>query len=279
MRRHLIFLGSVLTASLLLAAGCAEPAAEADAEAGPEAGPEAAAVVMPPLETRADSLAMEAYEASGGPDAWAALPYLRFDFGFDREGARSVSRKHLWNRQTGDYRVEWGPSQDSTYVALFNVHDQAGQVYLNGEPVAAAENEEMLQQAYRGFINDTYWLLAPLKMLDPGVARTYVADSSGSGMEVVQLAFENVGLTPGDRYWMFLDESTGRLREWAFELESGNRGRFAWTGYETLQTPAGPLHVATRKEAADRPFALLTDNVAAPETVEEGMFTDPQPRL
>ena len=140
--------------------------------------PEVDSVEMPALVTRADSVAMRAYEAAGGPEAMAALPYLRFDFGVERDGERQTVARHLWNRETGDYRVEWTGGADSNYVALFNVGTREGQVFLNGDSLGAEAKAARLDEAYRRFINDSYWLLAPVKLFDPGVNRAYVPDSS-----------------------------------------------------------------------------------------------------
>lgn len=239
---------------------------------------------MPPIETRADSLALQAYEAWGGPEAWHALPYLRFDFGAEQDGQRQVFRRHLWNRGTGAYRVEWTRGADSNYVVLFDVDDyddgeRSGEAYLNGQPLDSTQQAQTVEQAYRGFINDTYWLMAPTKMLDPGVQRTYVPDSSQGGNEVVRLAFDSVGLTPGDTYWMHVDPETGRVERWTFNLEGGGEGTFRWTGYQGFDTEAGSLYVATRKEALGGGRALLTDNVAMPRSVPDSLFTSPRPLL
>ena len=234
----------------------------------------------PALETRADSVAMRAYEAMGGPEAWAAMPYLRFDFGFENDGVATTRNKHLWNRRTGDYRLEWSGGADSTYVALFNVQTQAGEVYLNGQPVAEEERDELLQRAYRSHINDAYWLMAPVKMFDEGVTRTYVADSSDAEHEVVHLAFEGVGLTPGDQYWMYVNTETGLVDAWRFRLQGGNEGHNRWEAYGEHQTPAGPVRIASRKPpAGGGRGALLTNNVDTPATVDAELFTSPQPRL
>ena len=255
-------------------AGCAGEASRDEAEAVSS---------LPSIETRADSLAMQAYQAFGGPEAWSALPYLRFDFAVEQDGNRQLIAHHLWNRQTGDYRVEWPAEPDSTYTALFNVNTKKGQVYLNGDSVASARNDTLLQQAYRRYVNDSYWMLAPTKMLDPGVNRTYVADSSNASTGVVKLTFDDVGLTPGDQYWMHVDRETGLLERWNFVLQhqpgDAPPSSFTWTGYENFSTPAGTLRVATRKEAVEGNRALLTDAVGMPESVPEGTFTNPEPML
>ncbi len=266
----------LLFGALLLVIGCA------DAEAPP-----AETTVDITLETKADSVAMQLYEALGGPQAWAALPVLRFDFGGIRDGQTRIAVRHLWNRQTGDYRVEWSPGPDSTYVALFNVAGAEGvpegRVYLNGAPVAEAQRAPLMERAYQRFINDTYWLLAPVKLFDPGVRRTYAADSSSAEMHVLHLTFDEVGLTPGDQYWLFVDRETGRLHHWAFHLqgmddEAAPR-RYRWTGYEQLATPAGPVTVATRKEAMGSPGGVVTEVHEMPSTVADSMFTAPMPIL
>ncbi|GAB5520464.1 MAG: hypothetical protein RhofKO_27150 [Rhodothermales bacterium] len=264
--------------ALLLLAACAAPES-----AEPEA-PMTVAMDYAPVETKADSVALAALNASGGADALAALRYLRFNFGFDRNGEVSVGREHLWDRVTGRYRVEWEGGEDSTYVVLFNVNDhEAGQTYLNGQAVAEEDNASLLQRAYSGYINDTYWLLFPAKLLDPGVNRAYIADSSNAERDVITLTFEGVGLTPGDTYWVYVDKASGLVNQWAFRLQNADADSeprfYKWLDYQALQTPAGPVNLSPRKESPNGTFALLTDALNAPASVEDALFTDPMPRL
>lgn len=264
-------LGSLLLAALVLSAGCAED------EPQPIAEEQVSAIT---LTTQADTLAKRAYDYAGGAAAWEQLPYLGFQFAIERGGQRQTVARHLWDRQGGAYRVEWSTGPGSTYVALFDVDSvSAGQVYLNGDSVRAARSDSLIQRAHGRFINDTYWLLAPAKLFDPGVQREYVSDSSDADTGVLQLSFEDVGLTPGDRYWLYVDRETGRLKRWRFQLENGRTGHFRWTGYRTLGTSGDTIRFATRKEAVGGPVAILTDSVRAPSSVPEGAFTDPAPRL
>ena len=235
--------------ALLALAGCAPETSD----------PEASDAERPTLETRADSVAMRAYEAAGGPEAMAALPFLRFDFGVEREGERETVARHLWNRQTGAYRVEWSRGPDSTYVALFDANTQEGQAYLNGDSLSGGDNADRLGEAYRRFINDSYWLLAPVKLFDPGVERAYVADSSGGDYDVVELTFGDVGLTPGDRYWVYVDKETGQMARWAFVLQNNPDAAarmYEWTDVQALQTSAGPVSLAASKRAMGGPTVI-----------------------
>jgi hypothetical protein len=253
--------------------GCADTPDAPAAETEPVAAPV-------PLDTRADSIAYRAVEASGGFDAWHALPALRFEFGIEREGQQQIAARHYWDKARDRYRVEWPGAGDTTYVALFSAWPDSATVYAAGEPLIGAAAEEALATAQRRTINDTYWLLAPLKLFDPGVTRTYVPDSSDAMHDAIRLSFDNVGITPGDQYWLFIDTETGRLTRWTFVLEADPTPRsFDWTAYQTLQGPAGPVYLSARKEATAAPVAILTQALQAPATVDSTLFTDPTPRL
>lgn len=233
--------------------------------------------LMPPAETYADSVGIKAYDALGGAQAFAELAALRFNFGFDRDGDISVGRKHLWDKQTGDYRIEYTQGTDSSYVILFNVNSKEGTSYLNGVALADEENAQRIERAYRSFINDSYWLMAPMKMMDPGVIRSFVEDSSDAMTDVVKMTFEGVGLTPGDQYWMYVDKATGQLKRWSFVLQGNpdaNPRVYDWEGYKSFETPAGTLTFSERKQSVGAPFALLTDGVAVYNEAPEGMMTN-----
>ncbi len=268
LRKFATFL--LLTLPLSLAVGCSERGAENTASA-----------VMPEVETTADSVAMTVYSAYGGPEAWSALPYLRFDFATGTEDDRQVHGRHFWDRMTGEYRVEMPEGEDSVYVALFNVNTQEGNVYLNGSEVDDERAAELLEGAHRRFINDTYWLLMPVKLFDPGVTRTYLPDSSNAEHDVLQLSFGEVGLTPGDQYWVYVDKETGLVDQWAFRLQSHPSDhvpqKIRWADNTTFDTPHGEVVLSQQKPRDGS--VLYTDNVDVPTEAPEGVFTDPQPML
>jgi hypothetical protein len=260
---------------VVLLAACREADAPAPA-ALPDAPP-----AGPLLHDAADSLAARIVEGAGGLAAWAALPALRFDFAVASDTGEVSRRHHLWDRRTGRYRLEW-TAGDSLLVALFSVERVAddvpeGAVYLDGVPLDSAAARAYLGRSYGRFINDTYWLLAPLKVFDPGVRRGLAPDSADAATDVLTLAFDDVGLTPGDRYWLRADRTTGRLVGWTYALESGGAGTYRWEDARELPTPAGPLRLATRKAAPDGLRAILTP--VAPAETDDAAFTDPRPRL
>lgn len=254
----------------------------------PPAAPQPSAKARPlPLVTRADTLARAAYDAMGGPQVWERVRFLRFDFGPEQNGRPSPSRRrHLWDRTTGDYRLEVGRG-DSLYVVLFNTQTKAGQAFQSPSrtdtaafaPVPSERQQGWIDRAYRAFINDTYWLLQPTKLFDPGVVRSYAADSSGSGRQVLALAFAGVGLTPGDRYWLYFDAGRALPSAWRFHLQGDAAAGplIRSSGDTTLRTPYGPATLRRRHAMPGR--TILTDAVALPAAVDPRLFTTARVRL
>ncbi len=229
------------------------------------------------LSTRADSVAMRAYEAVGGPAVWNTIRYLRFDFANEAGGDARMVARHLGDRFTGDYRVEWAQGPDTTVVVLMNVNDRHGHAYVNTVEADTAFADALVDRAYRRYINDSYWMLVPVKLFDAGVTRTYVADSSSAAFDVIKLSFQDVGLTPGDQYWLWVDTQDGMVRRFAFLLQGwGDRppSTYEWTRYLEFETPQGVAKISARKDAAGRDFSMLT-LANLPTTDQSEYFTNP----
>lgn len=280
----MVSLRPALLVTLFLAVGILTScASETDSER--DASVAATDTISP--QTRADSVAYRMLEAHG-VDAWAAAPFLRFNFGVETPNGTQVIARHLWNRKTGTYRVEWSNGPDTSYVALVNVRQvqdgvPSGTAFMNGTELTGSAAEEARKQAYGRIVNDTYWLLAPLKSFDPGVRRTYLPDSSTSEHDVLRLSFRDVGLTPGDQYWLYVSKETGRLDRWAYHLQGmpddASPRHYDWTAYTALNTPAGSIHLSRRKETLGAKQAILTNQLDLPSTPPAGAFSNPDPIL
>jgi hypothetical protein len=234
----------------------------------------------PRLETSADSLAYRVIEASGGLDAWESLPALAWEWAVVQDSVERIRTYHLWDKRRDRARVEWPVGEDSVAVAVlspstFDPEAPVGEVAINGVPQTGAGREERLVQAHRRFVNDGYWLLAPLKTLDPGVRRSV---DSTSIRQVLALSFEGVGLTPGDRYWLDVDPVSGAMTGWTYQLEGDStQSRWEWIDPIDVPTPQGPLRLATLKVKDGEGTIILTDPQAVDE-VDETAFTDLAPR-
>jgi hypothetical protein len=144
-----------------------------------------------------DQLARNVMKAHGA-DAWPKVTRIRFTFNVEREGKVS-SVKHDWDVKAGTDTVTIG---DKTTTV----------------DITHANHEGDVMRAYARFINDTYWLLAPLKVMDGGVTRTTGPPEEIDGItyQRLHLSFENVGLTPTDQYDLWVNPQTRLVEYWDY---------------------------------------------------------------
>ena len=233
----------------------------------------------PAMASGADSLAMDIIDANGGWEAWAALPLLRFDWAFVRDSAEIRPIRHLWDRENQRARVEWSIGEDSTAVVILDLaastpEAPSGEAFVNG--AVSPPEDSLLARGYSRWTNDTYWLLAPMKTFDPGVNRALAPDSAGPGERVLALSFGDVGLTPGDRYWLHVGDD-GAMRSWTYLLEGDTTvTSWTWASPEAVQGPAGPVTFYTRKTSSGGATILTTPtDTSLPDSV----WTAPTPLL
>ncbi len=211
------------------------------------------------------------WKATGGKKNWQKARYLTFVFAPQKEGKTTINRTHLWDRYTGDYRLEAKTADDRNLLVLFNVNTKKGTAYINETPQTDSLNIKEIDRAYKYFINDSYWLLAPLKLEDEGVNVTLrdheVVD--GKDCNVLHLTFGNVGITPGDQYWLYADSETGEIVQWKFLLQSKSEGTFRWTNYKDL---GGGLRLATHKQNLNQNAAITFPDARVLKEVEQGRF-------
>ncbi len=181
-------------------------------------------------------IADQVLEALGGAQAWNATHFLRFDFAVERGGQEVVRRAHTWDKWTGDYRLEGRTREgQKPYRVVMNLHTREGAALLDGKALAGDELKKQLEGAYATWVNDTYWLLMPYKLKDAGVTLRWDGerrDASGAWDKLL-LIFDNVGLTPKDKYWAHVNRATHLVDRWEFVLngEQGEPSVFDWKGW------------------------------------------------
>lgn len=78
-------------------------------------------------------------------------------------------------------------------------------VVLSPQGLSDDAQKEILDKAWSNWCNDSFWLLAPFKVFDPGTTRTIVStDEAAHGLMV---SYDSGGVTPGDSYLWLLDEN------------------------------------------------------------------------
>jgi len=231
----------------------------------------AAAGEVGEADEKAAAIAARTLEAMGGAEAYHATRFLRFNFfGF---------RLHHWDRHTGRHRLEGEDREGRSYVVLHHLDSREGEVYVDGEKLEGEKKAEWLENAYGAWINDTYWLLMPYKLRDPGVNLGYDGEEEidGTTYDKLLLTFDGVGLTPGDRYWAYIDRDTGLMDRWAYHLESWEAERepthWWWRDWQRYgDVLLSPLRVKV-DDGAERPLGEL----AVFDHLPDSVFESPAP--
>ena len=224
---------------------------------------------------KAVAVADRVMQALGGQDAWNATHYLRFDFAVDRGGKTLVRRAHTWDKWNGRYRVEGKDKDGKDVVVTMNVNTKEGQATSGGAPLTGAELKAALDDAYSWWVNDTYWLLMPYKMRDPGVTLAMAGRETkgGDSWDKVLLTFADVGLTPKDRYWVFVNAKTGLVDRWEFVLkgEKTPPEPFEWKGWK----PHGKIQLADDRVSPKDGTRIYFPVLDVPASVPDAAFAKP----
>ena len=158
-------------------------------------------------DTKAIAIADEVMSAMGGHKNWDDTRYITWQFfGF---------RLHVWDKWTGDLRFEQGEM-----TVLMNIHSKEGRVFVAGEAVSDPDTiAAKLEHSYRAWINDSYWLVMPYKLKDSGVTLSYRGvekTEDGRPADALELTFKEVGVTPQNKYAVWVDQESHLVTQWGF---------------------------------------------------------------
>jgi hypothetical protein len=212
-------------------------------------------------DARAVAIADEVMQAQGGRGAYDAIRYLSWNF----FGSRTL----LWDKFTGNVRIDW---LKKPQIVVVNINNNTGKVMLNGvEQTHPDSLAKYLKIGKEVWINDSYWLVMPFKLKDSGVTLKYVGEGkteSGAAADILQLTFKGVGVTPENKYHIWVDKTSKLISQWAFFEKYGDeKPRFTtpWEDYKT----AAPIPV---KFSGSRGKDRSMEPVATPQTVPSGSF-------
>ncbi len=209
-------------------------------------------------------------DAMGGKNGWEETRFVHFTF--------AGRRSHWWDRYTGRYRVEGKMPDGKAYVVLQDLKTKKGTAYLEGEKQEGEPAAELLELSYGVWVNDTYWLLMPYKLRDPGVKLATDGEVAidGTTYDKIAVSFEQVGLTPGDHYWAFINRQTGLMDRWAFLLESAKPDDapsvWLWQGWQRY---GGILLAPHRVQVGGERKLELGELSVAP--IADAVFESPAP--
>lgn len=241
-----------------------------------------AAGTAPTAEEKAVKIADAVMKAGGGGDKLAAVKYMRFTFAVEKDGKIVASRTHYWDRKLSRHRVEYTDKEGKSVVCLDYLVTHEGACSVADKALFDEEAAPYVKRAYAMWINDTYWLLMPYKMKDPGVHLKFDGQEKvGAKMyDKVLLTFEDVGLTPKDRYWAYVDPKTHRMDRWAYVLQddkgepgTGEAQAWDWKGWGTY----GGVKLSTEKVSSDGKTKILFKDLAVFDEMSVAVFVSTAP--
>ena len=223
----------------------------------------------------AADVARQSYEAMGGDSGFTRAASVEFAFTVHDGDNVAFARHHLWDRVHGRDRVEGKDKQGRDYVVVVDLATKQGWAMREGQRLEGEELTALLARAYGAWINDTYWLLMPAKLGDPGVelADEGEAEVLGHHDRKLKLSFQGVGLTPGDVYWGYFNPDTHLMEKWEFVLQGQQPPAvgFTWEDWKAV----GPLTLATTRRDGEGKKAISFEQLAVTEAVDAARFTPP----
>ncbi|MFD2828701.1 hypothetical protein ACFSYG_19640 [Leeuwenhoekiella polynyae] len=196
--------------------------------------------------TSEEEIAYKIAQATG-IENWDDVAEVQFTFNVDR-GDSHFARSWKWNPKSDD--VTMMSEQDTVAYNRKNV-------------------DSLAMNADKGFINDSFWLLAPMHLVwDEGtvltVQDTATAPMSEQKMSKITLTYDgDGGYTPGDAYDFFYDDDY-RVKEWIYRR--GNVSEYSmvttWEGYEDYN---GIEIASDHKAPEDAVHLYFTDIVVKTE--------------
>ena len=138
----------------------------------------------------------------------------------------SFPRGHnfVWDKAANKVNVQW-----DKYEVSLDPETRTGTASADGASLSGQDATEAVAKAWALFANDSFWLVAPFKVRDPGAERRLVETESGPALLVT---YNTGGVTPGDSYLWILDEN-GRPTAWKMwvSILPVKGLEFSWDGW------------------------------------------------
>lgn len=155
-------------------------------------------------------------------DAWQETYYLTWSF--------PGGHHYVWDRKNKQVEVKWSDN----IVIIPTENHMEGKTWVDGE---LSTDKALLERAWSFFCNDSFWLVAPYKAMDPGTDRSaYLYEDGSLGLMVT---YKSGGTTPGDSYLWKLDDNYRPVsyKMWVQILPIGGL-EATWDGWKTLKSGA-----------------------------------------
>lgn len=214
---------------------------------------------------KAAALVNQVIKEMGGRKAWNELRYVSWSF---------AGSYQVWDKHANNYRYE----KDSV-VAITNLDTRQGKAYIHGRDVTGTEaGQKIIDRMYAAWANNSYWLIMPFKLADPGLTVRYVGEGqteAGEPADFLELTFEKVGVTPQNKYIIAVSKEKNLVTQWAFYRNAADPDPSftrPWYNYQAY----GPVKISTGR-STNAEDAVNIRNLAVPNSVPDAVFNSPTP--
>jgi hypothetical protein len=215
------------------------------------------------LSTNPDRMARQAIEAMGGKRAFDKTRFLYWEF---------ADHSHSWDRQTGDYRVEYRQSIN-LIVVLMNLKTRKGKAFLNGLEMPVSSQPEWIEAARGWFLDDSFWLLNVMLTLQKGVHREYVGIQEVGGKAYPTLhawSDDPQGPIPKGHYWYYIDPQSHLPVAWSFHFDGDPSEKQTYWWAEMGKAGELSLPIAYRQVNGERRLEIR--DLFSPTMIDQRVF-------
>jgi hypothetical protein len=124
-------------------------------------------------------------------EGWDSLAFLQFTY-------FKGDHKILWDKQRNLAEVQWDGNR-----VLIDPSTMKGLAWKDGERAEGEQHDKLVEKAITLFWNDSFWVIAPFKIRDPGTVRKTVTLDDGS--KALLVTYTSGGRSPGDHYLWHLN--------------------------------------------------------------------------
>lgn len=145
-----------------------------------------------PQGAEADQLASQMLKALN-EKAYANTDYLEWTF--------NGSHHYKWYKTDHTCEVSW-----KSFTVILDLDNQTNsEVFVAEQEYNGIEKQKYIDKATNYFNNDSFWLVAPYKVFDPGTERRFITTENDK--KALLVTYTSGGSTPGDSYLWHLDDS------------------------------------------------------------------------
>lgn len=141
--------------------------------------------------------------------------------------------RYMWDKEQQIVEVQW-----EDYKVHLNLKDnRKSKAIKNNTPLDNSQELEVVQKARTYFNNDSFWLVAPYKVFDPGTERRLVHLKDGT--DGLLVTYTTGGDTPGDSYLWILDSKgvPESFKMWVKIIPLGGL-EASWEGWNMMESGA-----------------------------------------